>query len=82
MVTTIYFYATPRVEEKETVKKVYVQKPYTIDGFVQRLLSSERGVANAWIDKIDGTKVHCFVTNVLEDEVSIFSYCKAEKPIG
>ena len=79
MVTTIFFYATPKIEVQEKDRIVYVNKALRVDDLEKKLLAF--GVSNAWIDNF-GTdiKADCFQTELING-VSLFSYCELRKPL-
>ena len=64
---------TVRVETKTKIVRKFEIKPT-----VNSLLNS--GVGSAWEDTFTkGIKADCFSTEVMDDGISIFSYCKLRK---
>lgn len=80
LVTTIFFYATPRVETVEKTKVVKVEKPYNPAKVREWLLQT--GVEAAWVENFTAdVKADCFAGTIQADHKSIFSYCKLRKEL-
>lgn len=75
---TGYLYINENKVEKSAPVVIY---DFRVKPTVRALL--DQGVVNAWETNFTkDIKADCFTTRVLDDQISIFSYCKLKRPIG